>query len=136
LFLGSAGGFIEKAGGERALVGYLKEGVDRESINELVFELERDKSISKVKYLSKEQALGLLRQALEADQDFFLSLENDNPLPASLEVYFKQSFGNQDNADGKSAEYTRIDEALESSGLFEQVTSSTKDEKRLRLCDW
>ena len=79
---------ITRAGSSLTVTVYIEDGVSQNALNEFVRELESNRGISSIEYVSKQRALELFRGDLGAQSAFLKGLETENPLPASLELQF------------------------------------------------
>lgn len=77
---------ISEAGTSLSVSAYLKESTTNAERESLLRELRENKSIRSVTFISKEQALELFRKDLGARSSFLDGLDQDNPLPASVDL--------------------------------------------------
>ncbi len=68
---------------------YLKDGLSADDMNRLKGAIGADRLVSKVTYISKDDALDELRKSLKGSENLLDGLDN-NPLPASFEVKLKR----------------------------------------------
>ena len=68
------------------LVLYLDDGAKPSDILALKARIENDPAVSRVDYITKQQALDRLRELAQRKEDFTLADIGINPLPASLEI--------------------------------------------------
>ena len=65
---------------------YLNDGMSDEDINHLIAEVNKIPHITRLTYVSKEEALAQFKASLDDSSHILDGLEGDNPLPASLEL--------------------------------------------------
>lgn len=85
-----------QSGGSLLLSAMINPAASEQSITALQRELEARTAVQSVIYLSKEQALSNFQKFLgtdsgQAENTYLKGLENDNPLPASLEITMEAS---------------------------------------------
>ncbi|KKM16074.1 hypothetical protein LCGC14_1689580, partial [marine sediment metagenome] len=64
---------------------FLNEDLEEERIKAIISQVQKHKSVKKLKYISREQGLADLRLSL-GDADYVLEGIEGNPLPPSLEI--------------------------------------------------
>lgn len=106
--------FLITAQSKVTLTVYLKDDAGRSQVEDLWFRLKRLDPVKSVKVLSKEEALRAFRARLGKDGGVLEGLEARNPLPASLEVDFKE---------GRiaSERISSLREDIERNGIVDQV---------------
>lgn len=77
---------LAESGGALELTVYVKDKTAENTIQTVVQKLRSNPSIRQVSYLSKTQALEIFRKNLGSQGSFLNGLEEDNPLPASIDV--------------------------------------------------
>jgi cell division transport system permease protein len=68
---------------------FLDDGVDEDRSREIISQVKKNRSVKKVTYISKEEAIEELRTAMR-DSDYILEGLSENPLPASLELRLRK----------------------------------------------
>ncbi len=89
------------------LVVYLDEDISKEDENALRDRFMNDNDIIEVKYISKEQALRVLRETL-GENALVLEGLHENPLPASFELGLKRNLLEPEIVRGKAAQIEQI----------------------------
>lgn len=105
---------------------FLQEGVAAEKRDELRTALTAEPSVVKVQYRSKLDALEEFKRALGSHASMVEGLEQDNPLPESLEVSFKEKELSEDLFREFQKRYSARPEVLEvqySAGSLSQIAS-------------
>jgi cell division transport system permease protein len=82
---------ISDAGNRLDITVYLKDLDSVESISNFKADLLKNPHVESVQYFTKNDALNLFKEALGSRSGFIEGLEEDNPLPASLEVKLKSA---------------------------------------------
>jgi len=77
---------ISRAGNSLHLTMYLKSDAAEKDVNNFLRELENNSGIASVEFISKKQALQLLKADFGARSGFLEGFEDDNPLPPSVDV--------------------------------------------------
>ncbi len=77
---------IAGAGNALDITAYLKDSSKKESITKFRKALRTNPHVAHINFISKEKALELFKNDLGSRSGFLDGLENDNPLPASLEI--------------------------------------------------
>jgi len=70
---------------------YLQDNAQPGDIEKLITKVESDGAVDKAKLISKEEALQEFKISLGEQSTLIEGLEQENPLPASVEVRFKKS---------------------------------------------
>ncbi len=73
------------------LVIYLRDDVSRDEVEKIRIDLFRREEVKSARYVSKEDALNRFREEL-GEESFLLEGLSVNPLPASIEVDFKEGY--------------------------------------------
>jgi cell division transport system permease protein len=73
------------------LVIYLRDDVSRDEVEKIRIDLFQREEVRSAKYISKEDALNRFREEL-GEESFLLEGLSVNPLPASIEVDFKEGY--------------------------------------------
>jgi cell division transport system permease protein len=81
---------INDAGESYSVSYFLKEAAEESAVKELLRSFEERPDVLLSQYISREQALNRLKQGLGDRSDLLSGLEEDNPLPASIEVSFNR----------------------------------------------
>jgi cell division transport system permease protein len=89
LLLQNVSSVIEAAGSSLFASAYFTEQASQTEINVLVSELNSNPRVSNVKFISKDQALREFRRELGDKSGFLEGLDEDNPLPRSLDLVFR-----------------------------------------------
>lgn len=89
------------------LVVYLNEGITREVEDTLKAFFQNDSDIVGIKYISKEQALEVLRQTM-GNQSSVLEGFDSNPLPSSFEISLKRELLNPAFVERKASEIKHL----------------------------
>ena len=76
---------------------YLKEQTTEVDIIQLKKHTEATAEVKSARYINKEEAVELLQEDLDPDEDFIDILEGYNPLPASIEIILNAEFANPDS---------------------------------------
>ena len=76
---------------------YLKEQTKEVDIIQLKKYLEATAYVKSARYITKEEAVELLQEDLDPDEDFLDILEGYNPLPASIDIILNAEFANPDS---------------------------------------
>ena len=76
---------IEQMEAKFGITAYVKEGLTELELLNLKYEVENLPNVASVTYISKEEALKSFSQDNE-DEGLFAMFQDDNPLPASLEI--------------------------------------------------
>lgn len=101
LLLQNVSSVIEAAGSSLYASAYFVESATDTEINVLVSELNSNSQVASVSYVSKEQALRQFRAELGEKSGFLEGLNEDNPLPRSVELVFRSSeLSSEESADG------------------------------------
>lgn len=82
---------------------YIKDGVDQETIDDLMIRFSEMDNISKCEYVSKEEAFDSFLNSNEDYSDIFGGLAYDNPLPASFKLTVEDLTQYQNTYDAVSA---------------------------------
>ena len=72
-----------------SLIVYLKDSLRERETQHLISAMKEHRSVEKVTYISKEDALKELKKSLK-DADYILEGLGENPLPASIEIKLKR----------------------------------------------
>ena len=94
---------------------YIKDGVDQETIDDLMIRFSEMDNISKCEYVSKEEAFDSFLNSNEDYSDIFGGLAYDNPLPASFKLTVEDLTQYQNTYDAVSA----IDEVESVRGQYD-----------------
>jgi len=86
LFLQNVNESLSNAGSKLAVTVYITEKADESQVNKLLRELEGNKRVVSLEYIPKEKAFQRFKKELGAQSSFLEGLEDDNPLPASIEL--------------------------------------------------
>lgn len=86
LLLQNVGKILLNAGNNFYLTAYLKEGIDINEVNSFVSKIKRDPRYISVEFTSKEQAMNKFKQDFSESAALLSGLDQDNPLPASLDI--------------------------------------------------
>ncbi len=81
---------LSRGGESNSLIAYIKTDVSESDMNLLLSGLDSDPNITKVDYISREEALELFKEDLGEGHSFLKALDEDNPLPASVEIFFEK----------------------------------------------
>jgi len=103
---------------------YLKEGVAEKTVSEFIRELESSPQVRSVRFISKDMALELFRDELGARGSFLEGLDENNPLPASVDLVLQPDELNIDGVRGSIERYRShpaVDEVIYGSEWVEQV---------------
>ena len=76
---------------------YLTEQAKEVDIIQLKKYLEATAYVKSARYITKEEAVELLQEDLDPDEDFLDILEGYNPLPASIDIILNAEFANPDS---------------------------------------
>ena len=76
---------------------YLTEQAKEVDIIQLKKHLEATAYVKSARYITKEEAVELLQEDLDPDEDFLDILEGYNPLPASIDIILNAEFANPDS---------------------------------------
>ncbi len=105
---------------------YLKDSADSMAIEKLQALMESEPTVAHVTLLTKEQALADFRKTLGDYSSVLEGVESQNPLPASLEVVFRQGDFTEQSISDFRAKFGRaqeIDQIQYSEGAISQVVS-------------
>ncbi len=91
LILQNVGKIILNAGNSFYLTAYLKDGISDDNLNTFVEKIKEDQRFASVEYTSKEQAMIKFKHDFVESASVLSGLEQDNPLPASLDLVLDQS---------------------------------------------
>ena len=72
-----------------SLIVYIKDGIKESEMQHLISAMKEHRSVEKVTYISKDDALKELKKSLK-DADYILEGLGENPLPASIEIKLKR----------------------------------------------
>ena len=86
LVLGNIGTILSRLGSTLSVVAYLREDAQQSQVNDYVRELEANPRVRSVRFISKETALEELKADFGNNGKVLKGIENDNPLPASLDI--------------------------------------------------
>ena len=98
---------VSSAQSELSVSLFLKDGASDQSIRELQEKVRRDPAVERESLRGKDQALRDFREALGEKAAILEGLESDNPLPASIEVKFKEGPEIPDRIDEFAAEISK-----------------------------
>ncbi len=108
--------------GDMCVTLLVKEGLGEEKIKALQGKIAATEGVAKVEYTTKEQAAAEFRAYAGEDLRVFL---DDNPLPASFDVYLKDDYENRVEPSKMASVlggYDGVSEVLCQSGVLEQVS--------------
>ncbi|MBS6535548.1 Cell division protein FtsX [Peptoniphilus harei] len=78
------------------VVFFLKDDVNPKDVNEFIDELDGNKKVKKVSYVSKEEALEEFKEGFGENSTILENIPGGNPLPASITVEMKElSYGKE-----------------------------------------
>lgn len=89
LILQNVGKFLSEAGNTLYMTVYLSDQASEETVTNFVRELETNSLIRSVEYISKQRALEIFRSGLGSRAGFLDGLEEENPLPASVDIVLR-----------------------------------------------
>jgi cell division transport system permease protein len=89
LILQNVGTLLTEAGSTLFVTAYLVEEAEPEEVARFVRKLESSERVQKVEFVSKQRALELFREDLGSRSGFLEGLEENNPLPASVDITFR-----------------------------------------------
>jgi len=85
---------LARTGEQMTLTLYLDDEITEDGLLEIVSQLEAIESVGSVRYRSKEEALRYFREEMQEYEAYLAGIdEQRNPLPASLEVNFREGMG-------------------------------------------
>lgn len=90
LFIENVKGFVGTAQSDLTVNLYLSDQIKKDQIVALTGEIEKTPEVESVTYRSKDQAMTEFREVLGEKAVILEGLEEENPLPASLEVHFQR----------------------------------------------
>ena len=86
LILQNVDRIIERAGDTLAVSVYLKEDVSQSQVDAFLAQLENDNAVRSFEYVTKSEAFSRFRDELGTRSSFLAGVEEDNPLPASVDI--------------------------------------------------
>ncbi len=89
LILQNTGSLLNEAGSTMYLTAYFRSEAEEKDISVFMRELEKSAQVRSANFTSKEQALKNFRQDLGAHGSFLDGLEQNNPLPASVDIVLR-----------------------------------------------
>lgn len=101
---------------------FLKDGIDQASIDKIGDELKKLPDVSKVEFISKEQALANEKKQLGKDQDLLNGVDKDNFFPNSYRVTLK-SMQRYNEVVKKIHAIPNVDQVNEHSGVAEKLNN-------------
>lgn len=116
---------LANVGSSQQYTAYLKEGIEATRLQEFVTSLESDASVRSVTYLSKDEALELFRKDLGPRSGLLKGIEENNPLPASIDVVLRGS-------DLDFSEGDKILQALRQNPLVSEVVYGSEWVEKMR----
>lgn len=130
LVLQNIGRFLTDAGNTLYVTAYIKDSASEEAVTEFVRGLETSTQIRSVEYLSKKDALQIFREGLGSRSSLVDGLEEDNPLPASVDIVFRPDdlgFGGVENVVKRLRAQTMVvDEVVYGSEWVDKVQGVVK----------
>lgn len=108
---------------------YMKEKTKDVDVIQLQKFLEASNYVKSTGYITREEAVKILRQDLDPDEDFISFLDGYNPLPASIDVVLNASYANPDSLAWIEKEVIQNDlvkEVVYSKSLVELVNKNAK----------
>ena len=110
---------IVEMGRRVQLVIYLRDDVSRDEVEKIMIDFFQREEVKSVKYVSKEEALSRFREELGEESSLLDGL-NVNPLPASIEVDFKEGYLNGETVQSlaKAAEGHETVESVDYGGMW------------------
>ena len=108
---------------------YLKEQTKEVDIIQVKKYLEATEYVKSAKYINQEEAVALLRQDLDPDEDFLSFLDGYNPLPASIDIILNAQYANPDSITwikGEIMEYDVVKELVYDETLIDLVNENVK----------
>lgn len=76
---------------------YLKNDIKEVDILQLKKKLANEKYVRESVYISKDDAVRILQEQLDANEDFIKFLDGYNPLPSSIDIRLKAAYANPDS---------------------------------------
>ena len=113
LFFENTGSYIKATSSQLTLSLFLGEGAGEKEVQSLAVEIRKTPEVEAVNYRSKSEALQQFRKDLGQQASLTEGLETENPLPASLEVRFRNG--------ARQEAYSALAARYSSSPLVEQV---------------
>ncbi|MGD0885398.1 MAG: permease-like cell division protein FtsX [Thermodesulfovibrionales bacterium] len=89
LFIFNVDLFTKKLPEKFSVVAYMKEGIPEADLQNILAALKKNRSVEKVRYISKTEAFRELRSTMR-DADYILEGLDENPLSASIEIRLKR----------------------------------------------
>lgn len=89
LVIGNFNTFFNTTKNNFAISVYLKDNTQKTEVNQLTSQIEQIDGIEKIDFLTKQDALNRFRTNLKDQVSLLEGLEQNNPLPASLEIKLK-----------------------------------------------
>lgn len=128
LVLQNIGNVLREAGTSLYLTAYVKEGAPENDVYNFVKELQNNEQIRSVKYISKAEALKQFKADLGSRGGFLEGLEQNNPLPASVDIILRPAGGFSDTEKmvAKLRQVPVIDEVVYGSEWVERAQSIIK----------
>lgn len=82
---------ISKAHDSLALTVYFSEDASEAQVNSFLEDFKNNSKVKTVKYISKTDAMAVLKDELGESRDFLDGLDADNPLPRSADLFFNSA---------------------------------------------
>ena len=108
---------------------YLKDKVKEVDIIQLQKSLDATEFVKSSEYISKDEAVKILKEELGPDEDFVSFLDGYNPLPASIDVVLNAQYANPDSIqwiEKKIKETEIVKEVVYSKSLVHLVNENVK----------
>lgn len=97
LVLQNVGRIIFNAGNTFYLTAYLKDSISEDDLNNFADKIKKDERFVSVDYTSKEQAMTKFKKDFAESAAVLVGLDQDNPLPASLDLVLDKTKLNADS---------------------------------------
>ena len=108
---------------------YLKENAKEVDIIQIQKGLDASDYVKETEYITKEEAVKILRKDLDPEEDFINFLDGYNPLPPSIDVVLKAQYANQDSIAWIEKELTKseiVKEVVYSKSLVHLINENVK----------
>lgn len=108
---------------------YLKENAKEVDIIQIQKSLDASDYVKATEYITKEEAVKILRKDLDPEEDFINFLDGYNPLPPSIDVVLKAQYANPDSIAWIEKELTKseiVKEVVYSRSLVHLINENVK----------
>ncbi|MCO6430028.1 MAG: ABC transporter permease [Deltaproteobacteria bacterium] len=129
LVLENVKGLVSSAQSGLTVSLYMKESAGDDDVRKLLGQIEKHSSIERAVLRDKDEALASFREALGERAVILDGLDQDNPLPASIEVQFKDSPEVADRIDefaAQARDFAQVEQIDYSRGLVARLSGFLK----------